>query len=580
MSSRNIESAVSVLTKSPIRKYLNENKECITLFEEERKLLNKIDDIIASNLSNLENPLKVVVLGEVKAGKSTLINSLIQKEVVYTNVVEATASIIEIKYDVNENIVIKYNSGEESKVKSVKELDRLMDENRTNQEFFKNIKQVNINTNMDRLKKISIVDTPGLNTITSENAQRTNEYIKNSDVILWVLNAHNLGQSDVIDKIEEVLEYGKPIIGIVNRVDEIDGDEEEVLEYVQDEMGYVFDEIFTTSAKKAWDGFLQSNSIKVEESRVNTLYEFIINNIESKSKDVQIKSVESSTISQIKNDLYIHRNTKNKLNTLLNKIDEDLNSLKEINHNMKKIILNKMNEWLKYEFFENEKNSLSRCTDKSEYVSLLKKYTDEEYIGNIINRQYNNMGNYIAEEWKAHSNEFIEKKMENIQFSIQIDGFENTVPIQYSSSDEIMKGAKNGGVAAGAMGLGLAGYAAWLGPAASYVTIGGAVGAFLPPLLIAGAAGGAVWNYLKKDKEKISQYNQVEVLVEGIKTRFKNDILNDIINKLNQLSDYYHEHTVGIICDILNQCNTSQEEVERINIELPVYIECLDNELK
>ena len=550
------------------------------MFEEERKLLNKIDDIIASNLSNLENPLKVVVLGEVKAGKSTLINSLIQKEVVYTNVVEATASIIEIKYDVNENIVIKYNSGEESKVKSVKELDRLMDENRTNQEFFKNIKQVNINTNMDRLKKIAIVDTPGLNTITSENAQRTNEYIKNSDVILWVLNAHNLGQSDVIDKIEEVLEYGKPIIGIVNRVDEIDGDEEEVLEYVQDEMGYVFDEIFTTSAKKAWDGFLQSNSIKVEESRVNTLYEFIINNIESKSKDVQIKSVESSTISQMKNDLYIHKNTKNKLNTLLNKIDEDLNSLKEINHNMKKIILNKMNEWLKYEFFENEKNSLSRCTDKSEYVSLLKKYTDEEYIGNIINRQYNNMGNYIAEEWRAHSNEFIEKKMENIQFSIQIDGFENTVPIQYSSSDEIMKGAKNGGVAAGAMGLGLAGYAAWLGPAASYVTIGGAVGAFLPPLLIAGAAGGAVWNYLKKDKEKISQYNQVEVLVEGIKTRFKNDILNDIINKLNQLSDYYHEHTVGIICDILNQCNTSQEEVERINIELPVYIECLDNELK
>lgn len=579
MNLENINNVVRILDNSPIRRYLKKNKDCITLFEEERKVLNKIDDIISTNIENLQNPLKVVVLGEVKAGKSTLINSLIQKEVAYTNVVEATASIIEINYNESENIFIHYNNDEKIKVNSLEELDKLMDDNRTNQEFFSDIKQVKISTKTDRLRKITIVDTPGLNTITSENAQRTDDYIKNADVILWVLNAHNLGQSDVIDKIEDVLCYGKPIIGIVNRIDEIDGDEDEVLEYVQDEMGYIFNEIFTTSAKKAWDGFIQNNRQKVEESNINNLYEFIINNIENNSKEFQKESVATSTTSQLKKDLYVHNNAKNKLGTMLNKIDEDLESLKNFNYNIKSITRNKMNDWLSMEFFEEEKNILATCKNKDEYSRFLKEYTNEEHIRKLIDTQYSKIGNYIVDEWKYHSDEFIAKKVEDIYFSINIDGFENTATVQDSSSDEIVEGAKNGGIAAGAIGLGLAGYAAWLGPAAAYVTIGSAVGAFLPPLLIAGAAGGAVWNYLKKDKAQINQYSQIDVLVRGLKNTVRDNILNDIIDKLNQSSDYYYEYTTGIICDILNQCNISKEEVEDINMKLPKYIETVELEL-
>lgn len=579
MNLENINNVARVLDNSPIRKHLKKNKNSITLFEEERKVLDKIDDIISTNIENLQNSLKAVVLGEVKAGKSTLINSLIQKEVAYTNVVEATASIIEIKYSENENIFIHYNNGEKIKVNSLQELDKLMDENRSNQEFFSNIKQVNISIKTDRLRKITIVDTPGLNTITSENAQRTDDYIKNADVILWVLNAHNLGQSDVIDKIEDVLCYGKPIIGIINRIDEIDGDEDEVLEYVQDEMGYIFNEIFTTSAKKAWDGFIQNSSEKIEESNINDLYKFIINNIENNSKEFQMESVEASTISQLKKDLYVHNNAKNKLDKMLNKIDEDLDSLKKFNYNIKTIAQNKMKNWIDLEFFEEEKNILIACKNKDEYSRLLKKYTNDTYIKKLIDTQYNEVGNYIVDEWKNHSDKFIEKKVEDIYFSIHIDGFENTTTVQTCSNDEIVEGAKNGGITAGAVGLGLAGYAAWLGPAAAYVTIGSAVGTFLPPLLIAGAAGGAVWNYLKKDKDKLNQYSQVDELVKGIKNIVRNNIFTEIVDKLNQSSDYYYEYTTEIIYDILNQCSTSKEEVEDINIQLLKYIENVEVEL-
>ncbi|ETI89694.1 MAG: putative GTPase (Dynamin-related) protein, partial [Negativicoccus succinicivorans DORA_17_25] len=574
----NINHVVEILSNSPLRQYL-EGNESRTLFEEERKVLNKIDDIIRTNIANLQNPLKAVVLGEVKAGKSTLINSLIQKEVAYTNVVEATAAIVEVKYNKTENIFIKFKNDEKRKINSLVELNKLMDEKRNNQEFFSKIELISISTNTERLKKITIVDTPGLNTITAENTERTEDYIKNADVVLWVINAHNLGQSDVIDKLEEIMEYGKTIIGIVNRIDEIDGDEDEILEYVQEEMGYIFDEIFTTSAKKAWDGFIQNDNRKIEESNINNLYKFIIDNIESNSEEFQMESVEKSTISQLDKDLYVHKNTKNKLDTMLNKIDEDLKSLNAFNNNLKQITENKMNDWLNGEFFKDEKNILLTCDNKDEYSKILKQYTGSQYIEQIINTQYNKMGKYIMDEWQKRSQQFIERKIDNVDFSISADIPENTNALQLTSDDEILDGAKNGGIAAGAVGLGLAGYAAWLGPAAYYVTIGSAVGVFLPPLLIAGAIGGAVLSYLKRDKQRAKHYSQVEVLVKAIKNIVRDDILPDMIDKLNECSDYYYECTSGIISDILSQCNISKEEVEDINNDLSKYIKNLEIEV-
>lgn len=578
MNLNNITHIIEILADSPLRQYL-EGNESRTLFEEERKVLNKIDDIIRINIANLQNPLKAVVLGEVKAGKSTLINSLIQKEVAYTNVVEATAAIVEVKYSETENIFINFKNDEKRKVNSLVELNKLMDEKRNDQEFFSKIKFISISTNTDRLKKIAIVDTPGLNTITAENTERTEDYIKNADVVLWVINAHNLGQSDVIDKLEEIMEYGKPIIGIVNRIDEIDGDEDEILEYVQDEMGYIFDEIFTTSAKKAWDGFIQKNNKIIEVSNINNLYKFIIDNIESNSKEFQMESIEKSTISQIDKDLYVHKNTKNKLDTMLEKIDEDLQSLSEFNNNIKQITENKINDWLNREFFKNEKNILLTCGNRDEYSMLLKQYTSSKYIENIINAQYKKMGKYIMDEWRKRSQQFIERKIDNVDFSIHSDIPENTNMLPLTSEDEILDGAKNGGIAAGAVGLGLAGYAAWLGPVAYYVTIGSAVGVFLPPLLIAGAIGGAVLGYLKRDKQKVNHYTQVEGLVKAIKNVVKDEILPDMMKKLNEYSDYYYEYTSRIIFDILSQCNISKEKVEDINNNLSKYIKNLEIEL-
>lgn len=571
MDLEKINKITNILNDSPIRIHLK-NINNISIFENEKVVLNDIDRIIEINKQNLHEPLKIVVLGEVKAGKSTLVNSLIGKKVSYTNVVEATAAILEIKYNNQEKISINRIDGNNIELMSLNELDNLIDENKNNQEFFSKINKISIQTNIDRLKEITLVDTPGLNTVTNENERRTEDYIANADVILWILNSHHLGQSDVVDKIEEVLDYGKPIICVLNRIDEINCDSYDLIEYVKSEMGYMFTEVFATSAKKAWDGYIESNKSKIKESNIDDLYEYIVNNIERNAESVQLNSIVDSIKIQIEKDFHTHKETELRIDAMLQSFQKDIKELNEFNERLKGIISNKITEWIDTEFFEEEKQLLNNCSDE-EFIKLAKKYTSEQHIQTIVNLKYEKLQSYIVDEWQNNTEEFIKRQCINEINVIEsinpcnIVGTKNT-----KNNNEVIDGIKQGGITAGAIGMGLAGYAAWLGPAAAYVSIGSAVAAFLPPLLIAGALGGAAWKLVGSDKKKINRYNQIDSLVFEIKLVVKRNIATRMKENLYNICDYYLENSSKMITSIIEQCNITSDELIKIKDEINIYI--------
>lgn len=571
MDLEKINKITNILNDSPIRIHLK-NINNISIFENEKVVLNDIDRIIEINKQNLHEPLKIVVLGEVKAGKSTLVNSLIGKKVSYTNVVEATAAILEIKYNNQEKISINRIDGNNIELMSLNELDNLIDENKNNQEFFSKINKISIQTNIDRLKEITLVDTPGLNTVTNENERRTEDYIANADVILWILNSHHLGQSDVVDKIEEVLDYGKPIICVLNRIDEINCDSYDLIEYVKSEMGYMFTEVFATSAKKAWDGYIESNKSKIKESNIDDLYEYIVNNIERNAESVQLNSIVDSIKIQIEKDFHTHKETELRIDAMLQSFQKDIKELNEFNERLKGIISNKITEWIDTEFFEEEKQLLNNCSDE-EFIKLAKKYTSEQHIQTIVNLKYEKLQSYIVDEWQNNTEEFIKRQCINEINVIEsinpcnIVGTKNT-----QNNNEVIDGIKQGGITAGAIGMGLAGYAAWLGPAAAYVSIGSAVAAFLPPLLIAGALGGAAWKLVGSDKKKINRYNQIDSLVFEIKLVVKRNIATRMKENLYNICDYYLENSSKMITSIIEQCNITSDELIKIKDEINIYI--------
>lgn len=560
---------------SPIRKILNVHSKK-TLFEEEREILAEIDKIIQTNEDNLQNPLKIVVLGEVKAGKSTLVNALVGKKVSYTNVVEATAAIMEIKYG-KEEIRLQCHK-EDLMLSSLDELDELMDRNKDNQEFFNKISKISITTSTERLKEITLVDTPGLGTVTVENGERTENYIAEADVILWVINAHHLGKYDIEEKLEEVLDYGKPIIGIINRIDEINGDTDELVEYVENEMGYMFSKIFTVSAQRAWEGYTEQNTQKITESGIQQVYTFLLDNIEKQADDVQMKSIMQSMNTQLQRDLYTHKKAYNRLQDMLTYLEKDIEDIKTFNNRLKQIIDNKIADWLDNEFYMKETRILLGTKDEKEFIKVQKQYSSGEYIYSIINDKYEELNDYIMREWFNNNEKILNREL--LSQLGMIEGItSNTSSIIDQEGDiqkTIIEGAKQGGLTAGAVGVGLAGYAALLGPAAASITVVSAVSAFVPPLFLAGLVGGGMWKFLSEDKQKTNRPTRVEQLVYEIRLAIKRNIIGEVRNNLYKVSDSYCTQSEEIIVDLLKQCNTSTKEIKALEGQLTSYINSME----
>lgn len=570
MNLKNVETITNILNASPIRKYLKNKNNDISIFENEEKVLSDIDNIIQKNKNNLNNKLKVVIMGEVKAGKSTLVNYLVGKKVSFTNVIEATASILEIKYSQDEEIVIKRKDGKELTLKSIDELNRIVGIKEGSKDLIESIDLITIKIDIERLKTITIVDTPGLNTITRDNEEITENYIVNADLVLWVLNSNHLGQSDVDLKIEEVMEYGKPIIGVLNRIDEVDGDYLELINYVECEMGYMFKDIFAVSAKTAWDGYLENSNLKIEESKINSLNEYLECSIEKNADDIKIESALESINSQITRDLYTHKEAYNKLRNVLEKINKDYEELNNFNHKCKLEIDNKLDEWINRKFLQEERDELVRDYKMFNFKNEINEKLNDEILKCEINAIYESLSNHILQQWINNAETINRKESElNINYINSKDISDIT------NEEEVLKGSIKGGVAGGSAAVALASYSAWLGPAAASVSIGSALVTFVPPLLIAGIVAGSVWKLTGADENH--KRNKIDKMISNIKNSVKKDIYPKMIYNLHNISDHYMNICLKDIESIITKYNTSKEEIESMSEDIDKYIRKVDD---
>ncbi|MGB3309166.1 MAG: dynamin family protein [Nodosilinea sp.] len=139
---------------------------------------------------NINEPFLFVVVGEVKAGKSSFVNALLDAEVCATDIEPCTDSIQQIVY--------------------------------AEQEFVEQVEPSlrKIGRPIPILQDISIVDTPGTNTVIAEHQIITERYIPNSDLTFFVLFAKNPYQKSAWDFLDFVsAEWRKKVVFILQQAD-------------------------------------------------------------------------------------------------------------------------------------------------------------------------------------------------------------------------------------------------------------------------------------------------------------------------------------------------------------------------
>jgi GTP-binding protein EngB required for normal cell division len=105
------------------------------------------------------------------------------------------------------------------------------------------------------LKKVSLVDTPGLESIFQKHEDTTRKFLHRSDVVILVMLATQAMTARNLEYLRSLKEYGKKVIVVVNQADLLTPEESEavrqyVVEQSQSQSGYKPD-VWMVSAKLA-----------------------------------------------------------------------------------------------------------------------------------------------------------------------------------------------------------------------------------------------------------------------------------------------------------------------------------------
>ncbi|MGZ5002027.1 MAG: dynamin family protein [Chthoniobacterales bacterium] len=210
--------------------------------------------ILRTRLTNLQAAALIVVVGEVKAGKSSFINALVHEDVCQVAPDPCTAAIQELVYGTEPAVTNVAHSWE--RVFLPKEV----------------------------LREVSIVDTPGTNSIIRDHQALTEKYIPQSDLVVFVfsaVNPHTKSAWELLTLVRK--EWHRKIVFVLQQADRASEAElmtnlENVRQYAR-ERNVTEPTIFTLSAKLEMQGnphsgfaefrhFLQSAVVQGEVWRI------------------------------------------------------------------------------------------------------------------------------------------------------------------------------------------------------------------------------------------------------------------------------------------------------------------------
>lgn len=127
---------------------------------------------LQNSLNQLNRPIRVAFIGSIKAGKSTLVNSLLGESIVPVGDMENTFNVSWLKYSEEKYAEIHYKDGRNTKI-AIDEMEKYVARDMSRLEELTSIKYVVIYLPYKWLKKIEIIDTPGFGSVYEGDSENT-----------------------------------------------------------------------------------------------------------------------------------------------------------------------------------------------------------------------------------------------------------------------------------------------------------------------------------------------------------------------------------------------------------------------
>jgi GTPase SAR1 family protein len=309
----------------------------------------KVRDNCAAVRKCLSDAFNVVVIGDFKRGKSTLINALIGDDIVPAAVTPETVTINRLSFSETPKAEAVLKNGHKMTL-AHNELKREAIEKISGQ-LPSEIDYVDIRANVEILREISIVDTPGIGDLLKAFDQKIADYLMNADALIYVLSVKSpFSMTERAFLSTAVMPQGfARVLAVVNMADTLETPENinKITEFTKEKAAEINPDIYVYTLS-ALDELCRKKGVKRPEPdlaaplEANFLeFETALNNDIILQKDI-IKSTRAAALTRIS------------LDDIANRINLVKNSLRA---NVEKLALNE-------EEFKNENSALMKKIEK------------------------------------------------------------------------------------------------------------------------------------------------------------------------------------------------------------------------
>lgn len=431
----------------------------VTYSEIKDKLLQCLDEM--HNIGNLRafpydelrekiinNAFNLVVVGQFKRGKTSLINALLGAEILPVAVVPLTSIVTILKYGEQLCVTVLFNDGRILEI-DPKSISEYVTE-KGNPKNIKDVQEVVITFPSQYLKDgVRLIDTPGVGSIYQHNTDVAYQYLPKSDAALFLLSVDQPMSKAELDFLSDVKGYSNKIFFLLNKADYLN--EKDLKESIDFSVGVLKEamsseiRIFPLSARLALEGRLSASDETLKKSGLPAFTE-VLNKflLEDKGKtlilsvsntlirllsqaqfelELEIKSL-STPLEELKNKIALFQSKKQE--ALIEKQDFDIlldGETKRLSKDMldedmtqfRKTLLENAQRYLEEEFDHLKK--LPSKELKSTLDKLVIEYVRQAFV-----------------VWRAKEDDKLAKAFESIcrRFVIKIDDAVDTL-LKYSS---------------------------------------------------------------------------------------------------------------------------------------------------
>jgi GTPase SAR1 family protein len=216
--------------------HLNRDKDAVEKYAYLRdELLDLVNDLVQIEAVRgcpceelreklVSNSFNLVVLGQFKRGKTSLINALLGIDILPVAVVPLTSIATIITYGEALRVNVHFNDDRVSEVKPESLFEYVTE--KANPKNVKDVSRVVVTYPSHYLKDgVRLIDTPGVGSVYQHNTDVAYQYLPKSDAALFLLSVDQPLSQAELDFLKDVRQYSDRIFFLLNKVDYFSGDE-------------------------------------------------------------------------------------------------------------------------------------------------------------------------------------------------------------------------------------------------------------------------------------------------------------------------------------------------------------------